>query len=936
MVSAAKLLQVMSRLVHVPQPTFTPAHTHAVIKFIINVPLNQRSFADSLNMMKIAAHSPHASTIFAQDSRLSEKVLVAFFVESKIYDLEQCEALNQVIRTVSVNQHLSTAFLLTMAKRLSDIGRELPLSSTAVSAVVGRNYALVEELLRRVVSRMLAAGEKIAACGGDVVLTQKEMHKRKGNIFEMPELFFLLSTLRHVTTFRAIISKANSAEQIYAAARLPADIVEPVLHCVQRLPLFCDDETPPRDGEWIFIAQLVGCCDARLHGLGKQLWERKAARHGFSDTDLYGELFLPSWLAVCVCALRGAVKRDVMELWIDILSNPQVLSKMENKVLCMLLLDMVFSLQGCSKEKLREQLLVGGRRILDTLDASHASSPSSLHAVRSRLSVTRSFPPLETPEEFLKTLLMVEPVLAINNEVVGCDFIRDVAEFLRHLQKTNNSNMKPMRSVLRLLAQRILRMLQLPLLDSKHTAALVPALATFNSELRELQEKEGLLNGEDNELRSLFNKIAIRFIQEHTMQSDVFLIAVFLQMMELLEFTSDTRYTTAVRELILAALRSLPERTREINSHTAQHCIDITLRAVRFHVLDEEILKAARMALRHAADSTVIGEMCWNQRAITVDRGILIYRALTHYFSTSKEARRLAKVVLNMAAVIASEKFLPCMPQSQDGKLQKGSQRWKFLRRCAQYMWTLALRASLSPIPRTPIDRYLTPMLQFASKHWVAEELAVNKVVAGEQHIDEDLSLELFDSMLGMLYKLLLSAFTERTLFNANLRRNKLIISTACDILQKNSAFLSPRVWFSTQRILSNLPPPLITQFTPLQQGVLRTAIKHTLRNVKACGNRGTWHLSEKQKTRISAKDNLILGSIFIGDMFACADLIDDQELRLYLISLMSEHLEKIDTDKAATGTAMSEQSPPDEEKARLMCLKKTLATFRRGSVLYY
>ncbi|RNC37001.1 hypothetical protein TcCL_NonESM13854, partial [Trypanosoma cruzi] len=174
---------------------------------------------------------------------------------------------------------------------------------------------------------------------------------------------------------------------------------------------------------------------------------------------------------------------------------------------------------------------------------------------------------------------------------------------------------------------------------------------------------------------------------------------------------------------------------------------------------------------------------------------------------------------------------------------------------------------------------------------------------------------------------------TDKRAFYANFRRNKFIISTACEILQRNSDFLSPCVWYHVQRTFSNLFSILQGQITPLELKVLRLALKQTLRSVQACGNRGTWHLTEQKKSlRQETEDETILTPKWIGDMFSCAEFVDDPDLRLYLISLLTEQLEVVGNE----ATNETETSVSEEEKSRLICLKKTMLTLRRGSVLYY
>ncbi|RNF05946.1 hypothetical protein TraAM80_04282 [Trypanosoma rangeli] len=940
MVSVSTLLQVITRHFEAPQPSFLQMHANAIMRFVCSVPLSLRSRTDKLNMMQIVLHCPHATTLFAKDAQLSARILLSFFVDRMVDDGELEEVQRQIIRSVSVNQDLPTPLLLTMARKLSRQRRDS--SQMDSSPALEQEDALVEELLERVVRRMPRFGQGIREGTTDAVLSQKEMHKRESTGFEKPELLFLISTLRHTTASRSARWRDNGMETISTPMPLSAHIVEPVVQCVQSFPTFRKEDASPRSDDWVLMAHLIGCCDTRLHDLGVQLWRQKASRYEPIGRTLHNGLSFSFALAGFLCALKGAAKRDALELWIDIVTTPEDLSEMSQKMLRLLLVDVTLTLRGGCETHFHEQLILGGNRILAALDAAYASSsPSAVVASRNsawtRMSFVRFFPPLETPKELENTLLRLREAFAVN-DAMDSEFIRESADFVRFLQRKDFVDKHMLAAVSQLLAERLLHMLERPLSDEECAVALIPAIVTFTAQLRDIQAKESK-EEEDVTLRNLFHAIAMKLLHHDSLKATPFLIAVLLQMMELFDFTSTTQHTTKVRELTLTALRSVPSKLQEINSHTAQHCLDLTLRAVRFHVADSEVLTAALVALRHTTDGAIMQEMNWEQRSLTIERGAVVYRELSHSFATLKQARRLGKQIVTMTALVASEKVAPRGPPMQSNGTC-GYKDWKYLRRSAQVMWLVAVRAALLPIPRTPVDRYLVSMLRFVKKYWIAEKLTMNgqkdKMTKDMvvQEVDERLSRDFLDGLLPLLHPLMASAFTNKRVFFANLRRNKLIISTACGVLQRNKDFLSPCVWFHAQRTLSNLPSALTGQATSLELGTLQLALKHTLRNVRACNNRGTWHLTEHRKTlRQETEDETILTPKWIGDMFSCAELIDDPDSRAYLISLITDFLEATggEAEENGDGAPISEE----EEKTQSVFLQKIIQALRRGSVLY-
>ncbi|RNF26884.1 uncharacterized protein Tco025E_00847 [Trypanosoma conorhini] len=938
MVSVSKLLQLLTRHFEAPQPNFFQVHARTVIKFTQSVPLGLRSHTDRLNMTRIVLHCPHASTLFANDAQLSTKILLSFFVDRAMDDAELDEAQRRVIRLVSVNQDLPTPLILTMARKLLRQRRDPAQVDSAVA--LEQEDALVEELLRRVVRRMPRVEQGIREGAANAVLSQKEMHKRRGKNFEKPELLFLISTLRHVTVSRAARWKDNGTEAAPTLTPLSTHIVERVVQGVQSLPAFRQDDAPPRADDWALMGYLIGCCDTRLHGFGVQLWRQKASRYEPMGLTFHNQFSFPIALAGLLCALQAPAKREAVELWIGMLTTPEALSTMPHKMLRLLLVDVALTLRGDCGAHLREQLISGGNRILAALDAAYASTAvvaASRNGARTRMSFTRFFPPLETPKELAATLLLLREVLTVD-DALDSEFIRESADFVRFLQRNDCVDQHMLATVSQLLAERILRMLDRPLSDEECAAALIPAIVAFTALLREIQARESK-RAEDAALKNLFHAIAMKLLHHDSLAATPFLIAVLLQMLELFDFTSNPQYTTKVRELILTALRSVPSKVQEINSHTAQHCLDLTLRAVRFHVVDREVLTAASVALRHATDAAILREMNWEQRSLTIERGAVVYREMSHFFATLKQARRLGKQVITVTTSFAAEKVAPREPQMQFSGTC-GHNTWKYLRRSAQAMWLVAVRATLSPIPRTPTDRYLVPMLRFAKKNWIAEKLAMNGQTGKAakdgvvRDVDERLSQEFLDVLLPLFHSLVVSAFTNKRVFYANLRRNKLLISTACGFLHRNRQFLSPGVWFHAQRTLSNLSSALPGQLTSLELGTLQLALKHTLRNARACGNRGTWHLTERQKAlQQDTEDGAILTPKCVGDIFSCADLIDDPDLRVYLITLITEILGTAGGGDAAK--PKSDTAASVEETARSVCLKKVILALRRGSVLY-
>ncbi|EAN92017.1 hypothetical protein C3747_33g153 [Trypanosoma cruzi] len=939
MVSVPKILQVITRLFESPQPSFRPADAYLVLNFLRGIPLDLRGPTVTMNMFKIVLHCPHASTLLENNTQLATKVILAFFVERLRDDAEVEEAMRRVIRSVSVNQNLSTPLYLTMTRKLSRQRRDS--STSDLPAALVQDDALVEDLLERVVRRIPRPGQDIREGVPYGFLSQKEMHKRGGREFEKPELIFLISTLRHVTVSRAARCKDGAVETAFNPMPLAAHIVEPVVRGVESLPAFRHEDAPPRADDWILISHLMGCLDSRLHEFGKRLWRQKARLYDPTSVKFSEDFNLPIWLAGFLFSLRGTDKIDAIKLWIDIMTTPQALSEMPHKMMRVLLVDVTFALRNDSDSNLRERLILGGNRILDALDAAYKSSSSSTvsassESARTRMSFSRFFPPLENPKELEKTFLLLKDVLE-SDEEVACELIRESADFVRYMRRTERIDKQTLSTVLQLLTKRVLRVLDQPFLNEANTEAIIAAIVAFTALLRDIQPKESI-GEEDVTLRNLFHAIAVKFFYHHSLKPTPLIIAVLLQYMELLDFTSNTQYTTRVRELILTALRSVPDKVQEINSHTAQHCFDMTLRAVRFHVVDEEVLMGASVALRHATDTAILREMSWEQRNLMIERGAALYRELSHSFSTLKQARRLGKQVLSVTALAASEKVKPREPQMHSDGTPRHKD-FRCLRRCAQLMWVVAMRATLLPIPRTPVDRYLVSMLRFAKKHWIAETLTTSEQTEkaakdpAVHQVDEKLSHEFLDVLLPLFHPLIVLGLTDKRAFYANFRRNKFIISTACEILQRNSDFLSPCVWYHVQRTLSNLFSILQGQITPLELKVLRLALKQTLRSVQACGNRGTWHLTEQKKSlRQETEDETILTPKWIGDMFSCAEFVDDPDLRLYLISLLTEQLEVVGNE----ATNETDTSVSEEEKSRLICLKKTMMTLRRGSVLYY
>ncbi|EKF32645.1 hypothetical protein MOQ_003500 [Trypanosoma cruzi marinkellei] len=939
MVSVPKILQVITRLFESPQPTFRPSDAYIVLKFLRGIPLDMRGPTDTMNMFRIVLHCPHASTLFENNAQLASKVLLAFLVDRLQDDAEVEEALRCVIRSVSVNQKLSTALYLTMIRKLSRQRRNASTSDSPTALV--QDDAIVDDLLERVVCRIPRAGQDISEGVAYAFLSQKEMHKRGFREFEKPELIFLISTLRHLTVSRAARCKDGAVETAFNPMPLAAHIVEPVIRGVESLLAFRHEDAPPRADDWILITHLIGCLDSRLHEFGKRLWQQKTRLYDPTSVKFSEDFNLSSWLAGFLFPLQGTAKSDAIKLWIDIVTAPQALSEMPHKMMRLLLVDVTFALRHALDSNLRERLILGGNRILDALDATHKSSSSSTvlalcESVRTRMSFSRFFPPLETPKEIEKTVLQLKDVLAADEEV-ACEFIRESAEFVRYMQRTERIDKQTLSTFLHLLTKRVLRVLDQPFLDDANTDAIITAIVAFTALLRDIQPKESNVE-EDVELRNLFHAIAVNIFHHNSFKPTPFIISVLLQYMELLEFTSNTQYTTRVRELILTALRSVPDKVQEINTRTAQYCFDMTLRAIRFHVVDEEVLRGASVAIRHTTDTAILREMSWEQRNLMIERGAAVYRELSHSFPTLKQARRLGKQVLNVTALAASEKLKPREPKMHSDGTPRHKE-FRNLRRCAQLMWVVAMRAILLPIPRTPVDRYLVPMLRFSKKHWIAETLTTSDQAEKApkdptvHQVDEKLSHEFLDVLLPLLHPLIILSVTDKRAFYANFRRNKFIISTACEIFQKNSDFLSPCVWYHVQRTLSNLFSILQGQITTLELGVLRLALKQTLRSVQACGNRGTWHLTEQKKAlRQETEDDTILTPKWIGDMFSCAEFVDDPDLRLYLISLVTEQLEMV----GSKATNETDASISEGEKSRLICLKRTMMTLRRGSVLYY
>ncbi|ORC90326.1 uncharacterized protein TM35_000081240 [Trypanosoma theileri] len=937
MVSVSKLVQVLSRLVVNPQPMFTARHAQVLLRSIPCFSLNERTREDTLNMMKLVSRCPHASEIFAQQSQICERILTTFFVERYMDDNEIEEALREVIRVVSVNTNLSIAHLLTMIRRLSYKSVQMNGSRKEVTSAMERDEALANNLLLRVINVMPKNGAQLRENGSNNFLSQKEMHKRRGTAFEKPELLFLISTLRHITATRIVNLKDSDKsiqeqqqQQQQVHTLLPSTVVESVLQCIETLPMIrYDNNVPLREDDWVLIVYLIACNEPKLHELGRRLWLQNISQLDLKKMNSYTRIPFANMLSKFLLGLRGNTKRNALILWIDIVTRPDTLMMMKSKQIHYLVLDITICTQTPMNDEngVHKSLIEGGLRAVNTLE-----SIAPAVAVHTRLMFTRVCPLLQTPEELIKTTKQLNEIL-IAREKPGPNLIREVSDFLRYVRRKDQVDNKTYFAVIISLAEYVLDLLERsPSLDQDYTTALLPAFTTFASTLRSLEVMESISTEKEKEkekekvdkketfnlLRNLLEKISDAFLRHHTLQSETSLISILLQIMELLGFASNTQYTTAVRELVISAFRAAPSKKEDdpfINS--AQNCYDLLLRSIHFHVVDAEVLSAAFTAVRHCTDATALRNMSWEQRALMLDRAAAVYRDISHLLPTVKEARRLAKHMLSVAAVVASEKVPTRTPRPHLEKSQEEVER-KFMRRCAQTMWSLVLRVSLTPIPRTPVDHYLTPLLRFASRHWVAAELISGKKKSKEKEekvlLDGELSQEIMDVMLPVLHQVMVTVFTDRATFFANIRRNRLILETACEILHRNRHYIAPSVWLNVQRTILYMPPP----HSSLHTAVMRLSLKNALLHIKTCGDATT-----------------VIDPKGIADMFSFSDLIDDVELRVYLITLAEEQLEKMEEGRLLKDGENTTE-PTSEEKALLIGFNKILSTLRRGSVLYY
>ncbi|EAN78324.1 hypothetical protein, conserved [Trypanosoma brucei brucei TREU927] len=957
MVSASKLLQVLVRRFETPQPDFMVGHAHFVLKFLSAICQTNISREDMLNVTNIITNCPHALPIFKGNQRLCERLLLSCFASVSRVDAELQDGVRHVICTLSVNPELNSNIMMTMARKTVAAKR---VEGAVAKQVLDRDDAISNELLRRVVAQMPAHGDLIPDGGVEIaLLPQKAMHKRRQERFERPELFFLVSTLRCIATHRQSRLRDSFVEAGCSAVGmqhrnlqfLPADVVDPVVRCVTSLPAFCNPEAPMRPDDWYLLASLIACPDARLRPLGIRLWAQKVCYYDPLEMNLT-EVNSPFPLTIAgfLVSMRGEFKEEAMMLWLGVVTDPAALPLIDERVLQLLLFDIAqYAQVNDMNDVKREQILVAQLAVLKALE----DSMSPIYYLDARMTLTRTTKLLNTSSDLIKTLSSLKDVLS-TGQILRASFLRSATDFLRYVRQTANVNEQSYIRVLILLMGNVLHAIRV-LSVQEYTSVCIVVLATIVGFLRDVQPKASSPQGD--EWCELLKALATTIMNEKSLV-DPNIVSLQLHMMELLDFASDEHYSTSVRERILASLRTVSTKTQEIAPTSAQHCYELLLRAVHFHVLDEELLSEAVAALRHATDTTVAIEcMNWSQRRHLIDRCSTLYREIAPMFPSSRGARRLGKQMLTVATIITTEKHAPrtqLQRRSYDARrpvLDSGSMQF-----CAQAMWSLALRATLSPIPHLPVDRYLAAMLRFAKKHWRRDEApsgySSEKSLTEEAQVttktplaeprggrtrvscgDERFCSDIANLLLPLLNQVLLLWYTNRTAFQANQRRHKAVVSTACDIIERNSAFLSPRVWFDTQRVLSNLPIVLPNQCTPLHLSVLRRSLQETLRNVRACGNQGTWHLPS-EKTQLKAQEGsteAILGGRMIADMFGCANIIEDADLKVYLISLASEQLKMIsDLDE------MDEKALTPEEKSRLMCLNKIVSSVRHGTVLYY
>ncbi|KAG8347714.1 hypothetical protein ERJ75_000038200 [Trypanosoma vivax] len=962
MVSLSKLLQVLSRRLEVIQPHFTVSQAFNTMRCVSGIPLKGRNHSDTLCMLNIFLRCPHATAVFRSNKNICEKVLVSISVDCYFENVELHEPTCKVIRALSVNESLHTNAMVSMARKLAahnhspwKVFFDVDTYSAAMSAG-DNNDILTDNLLRRVVKSLPSKGEFIRDGKLEfAVLSQKAMHKRREAPFERPELIFLISNLRHITVSRSLRILDGYIEGLRGGGFvqrllplfLPADVVEPLTRCVETLPAFMSEDAPMRADEWFMLAYLVGSCDPRLNSLGVRLWKKKShlldPKMSVSDAS-EGHSF-PVVLAGLLVAIHGPLKREAMKLWIDIITDSEEIPLLREKVLQRLLQNLCYCISLTKEDnETRERLLAAGKRILQSLGAS---APLIVN-VGARLTMTSALPILTTPEELQKTFKALSDLL-VSEKDLDRKVLHDAAEFLRHVRDANAVDKKLRLQTLSLLVKRALPVAQSVDQCGNYFSVMLPILVCSVATLRSVQASESPVL-ENNATRETLVQLVDDTLQRQDTQNNMPAIVALLQLMELLDLTTDTRYTTSVREVVCAGFRSVSVNAQEIKPNTAQYCYELLIRTTRFHVLDDELISIAMVALRYAADvAVVLPRMTWAQSASLLERGSLLYRELAHSLNSSRYSRRLLKQVLSTAAAVVMDKptssasprrDLPGTPVENEDHISK--------RRCACWAWALASRAVLLPIPNTPIDRYLAIILRFVKKSWVFRDVrashgAPEPVAAADAEavqpqaiqVNEELCTEMLEGLVPSFNQIVAMAFTKRTAFQANLRRHKAVISTACSVLHQNSSGLSPRVWLEAHRSLSCLPVALAGHCTPMQQAVIKQMLRCTLRAVRACDNHRNRHVSDGQRTAVQENGENgepVLGPRSIADMFSCAELIEDAELEVYLIELAIKELNGLDTSEFTEEGADLEP----REKQLNSLLNTIVSALRRGVVLYY
>nr|CCC94029.1 conserved hypothetical protein [Trypanosoma congolense IL3000] len=959
MVSISKVLQVLTRRFEVAQPQFTPSDARKVLFFLSGLPISELKRGDALHIASIIAHCPHILTVLEHEKRLPEKLMLCFFLSGCSDDADMLEATRRSIYVLSSVPSLHINLMMTMSRRVAVYKRS---GHSPVKCLSERDDDVANGLLRRVTDYMTPPPDGYLSDGGmhHAFLKQKELHKRRKNLFEKPELLYFTSTLRYVASQRqhrhhdSLIAAAAGGAATPPSSEhhfLPDDVVDCFTRFILSLHVFGNAEAPMRRDDWLIIANIVACPDERLRKMGIRLWTMKAAHYDpvEMNADDTTQLFART-LSGFLLNVRGAMRGDVMKMWVGVVTHPRILPMVDEKVLQMVLFEFTQHVQRDDNDNATvEQIHSASMSILSAWEGSSSLVPY----LDARILLTQTTPLLSTAEELNKTLVVLKDVLASDEELKD-PLLRNIAEFIRHFPRKFEVDRQTYLEVLQLFLKKVSCVLQLPTYVERRSVHLPSFLTTVAFALREVQADTASLPSKD-ELYINLKQLCLA-LMDSSSPANVNVTSLHLQIMDLLDFASETQYTTSIRERVLTVFRGAPAGKDEVTLFTAHSCYELLICSLHFHILDEEVLTTALTALRYCTDvKTVLERLSWPQRRQLLERGASLYREISPMMASSRGARRLAKHLLTVASSLASDKHAS---QVSEDKRQTGIHRplsnVDCLQYCAQAMWLLVVRVSRCPIPHVPVDRYLAVMLRFCKKHWMHRKLLLGPSLEDRvgndtaecapsqkteeqppvevtRSDDEKFNGDLMEGLLLPLQAIVAMYFTNRVAFNANIRRHRAIISTACQIIDQNSAFLCRRTWLGVVRVLSVILSVQPNHCTALLMDVLKRAVEETLRNARDCGNRGNWHIPKKARLE-GQEENMgpVLGGRNVADIISCFHLIEDAELKVYAISLALEHIEKLNPNSTVKDVPLI-----PEEKSRLICFNKVITCVRNGSILY-